>query len=375
MIVELFVAIFSKIIIYFIFPIAILWLMKELTMGICRSQTSLKGKVVLITGGHQGIGLEVVLALLKRQAKVIIGCQNVTNVKEKILLLVPDADVDVMWLDLSSKDRILHFSKEIKSRYYKIDILINNADFIPKKTGTGENGGRRSGAFAKGGRTKTADGFELAMGENYFGHVLLNHLLLPIMKHPKESLQNINGDSESTFEDLKVKANQSSFCPRIIIMSTPLACTPMANHLFQNNDIQFEDMIKKPLIQYSKSKLAQLMYLKHLSVILREENSNVTIMASYSGLVFDSFKDYVPLRYHKVFNLFLSLFEKNDWQASQTCVHLSTKNFSNNIDQVNGKLFVDCRQNDWLMPSYVKNQNACKKLWDKTEEMLGCKNL
>ena len=375
MIVEFFVAIFSKIIIYFIFPIAILWLIKELTMGICRSQTSLKEKVVLITGSHEGIGLQVVLALLKRQAKVIIGCQNVTNVKEKILLQVPDADVDVMWLDLSSKDRILHFSKEIKSRYDKIDILINNADFIPKKIGTGGNGGRRSGAFAKGGRTKTADGFELTMGENYFGHVLLNHLLLPIMKQPNESLQNINEDSESTLEDLKSETNQSSFCPRIIIMSTPLAFTPMANHLFQNNDIQFEDIIKNPLIQYSKSKLAQLMYLKHLSIILRQENSNVTIMASYSGLVLDGFKDYVPLQYHKVFNLFLSVFGKNDWQASQTCVHLSTKNFSNDIDQVNGKLFFDCRQNDWLMPSLVKNQDACRKLWDKTEELLALKNL
>lgn len=375
MIVEFLIGIISKVIIYSILPIAIIWLIKELTMGICRNETSLKGKVVLITGGLEGIGQQVVLALVKRQAKVIIGCQNVTNVKENILLQVPDADVGVMWLDLSSKDRILHFSKEIKTRYDKIDILINNADFVPKKTSTGGNGGRRSGAFAKGGRTKTADGFELIMGENYFGHVLLNHLLLPIMKQSNESLQNINEDCESTFEDLQSATNQFSHCPRIIIMSNPLAFTPMANHLFQSNDIQFEDTTKNPLIQYSKSKLAQLMYLKHLSIILREENSKVAIMASYSGLVLDIFKDHVPLQYHKVFDLFLSLFGKNDWQASQTCVHLSTKNFSNDIDQVNGKLFLDCRQNDWLMPSLVKNHNACRKLWDKTEEILGLEKL
>merc|ERR1711994_396719 len=83
------------------------------SVGICLRGISMKDKTVVITGGHEGIGLEVVLALAKRQAKIIIGCQNVANVKEKILQHVPDADVDVMWLDLSSKDRIIHFTKEI----------------------------------------------------------------------------------------------------------------------------------------------------------------------------------------------------------------------------------------------------------------------
>ena len=57
---------------------------------------------------------------------------------------------------------------------------------LPKKNGPAGSG-RRLAALSKGGRTKTADGFELVMGENYFGHVLLNHLLLDIVKRAGDS--------------------------------------------------------------------------------------------------------------------------------------------------------------------------------------------
>merc|ERR1711894_208856 len=102
-------------------------------MGICQCGTSMKGKVILITGGHEGLGLETAVELAKRQGKIIIGCQNVRNVKETVLERVPDADIEVMWLDLSSKDRVQHFAKEIKAKYEKIDVLINNATVLPKK--------------------------------------------------------------------------------------------------------------------------------------------------------------------------------------------------------------------------------------------------
>ena len=372
MIVEFLVVSITKIVIYLVLLVAILWLLKELTMGICLKGICMKDKTVVITGGHEGIGLEVVLALAKRQAKIVIGCQNVANVKDKILQHIPDADVDVMWLDLSSKDRIIHFTKEIKSKYKRIHLLINNASFVPKKAVHGGTGGRRSGAFAKGRRTKTADGFELVMGENYFGHVLLNHLLLPIIKESNQTLQSINEDNETVEEN---PVNQSSFTPRIIVMSSPMAFTPWANHLYLNNDFQFEDSMKNPLIQYSKSKLAQLMYAKHLSKSLRKENNNAIIIVSYPGFVIDSLSDYVPLKYQKAFSIFFKMFGKNSWQAAQTCIHLSFKDFSNDIDYLNGKMFIDCRENQWFIPNLAKNEYICQKLWDKTEEMLGLKNL
>ena len=92
------------------------WIYKELTMGICRCKGSLKGKVVLITGGNNGIGFETSLELVRRGAKLIIGCRNTQNVEHRICNLVPGADVEVHKLDLSSNKSIRAFADEIKSK-------------------------------------------------------------------------------------------------------------------------------------------------------------------------------------------------------------------------------------------------------------------
>ena len=58
----------------------VFWIYKELTMGVCRcvapSEKRLKEKVVVITGGSSGIGLQTAIELAKHGAKIIIGCRN-----------------------------------------------------------------------------------------------------------------------------------------------------------------------------------------------------------------------------------------------------------------------------------------------------------
>ena len=90
----------------------ILWVYKELTMGICRCEASMNGKVVLITGGNNGIGFETAVNLAKRGAKLIIGCRTIQNVVNKVHQRVPDATVDVIKLDLSSKSSIYDFAEK-----------------------------------------------------------------------------------------------------------------------------------------------------------------------------------------------------------------------------------------------------------------------
>ena len=56
--------------------ILIAFLFNQLTMGMCNIETSLAGKVAIVTGGNAGIGLETARGLAERGARVIIGCRS-----------------------------------------------------------------------------------------------------------------------------------------------------------------------------------------------------------------------------------------------------------------------------------------------------------
>ena len=123
----------------------------------------LTGKIIIITGSSDGIGLEAAKDLLGSNAKVIFACRN-KNKTEGIINTFPEnlrKNAIFEQLDLSSFKSIENFVKEIKSKYDKIDILINNA-----------------GLSSWGDIYKTEDGYLNVYQVNYLGNVLLTLLLL-----------------------------------------------------------------------------------------------------------------------------------------------------------------------------------------------------
>ncbi|MGR5434716.1 SDR family NAD(P)-dependent oxidoreductase [Vibrio owensii] len=75
-----------------------------------------KDKVVVITGGSQGIGQHLALAYLEQQAKVIV------------LDIAPNMNPDVEFhlVDLGRPEQIEQAFDEIQGKYGKVDVLINN---------------------------------------------------------------------------------------------------------------------------------------------------------------------------------------------------------------------------------------------------------
>lgn len=120
-------------------------------------------RIAIVTGANTGLGLETAKALAAHGAHVVLAVRNAEKGKaaaEAITAAHSNADVTLQSLDLSSLESVRRASDELKGRYDKIDLLINNAGVMWTE------------------KSSTADGFELQFGTNHLGHYALTGLLL-----------------------------------------------------------------------------------------------------------------------------------------------------------------------------------------------------
>jgi NAD(P)-dependent dehydrogenase (short-subunit alcohol dehydrogenase family) len=151
--------------------------MSQSTWNISKAPSQ-KGKIVIVTGANAGLGYETALALAKKEATVIMACRNLRKAeiaRESILKEVPQANLEIMEIDLSKLKSVRSFAKMFLAKYDALHVLINNAGVMMPPY------------------EKTEDGFELQMGANYFGHFLLTGLLLEtIMKTPESRVVSLS---------------------------------------------------------------------------------------------------------------------------------------------------------------------------------------
>ncbi|WEK51428.1 MAG: SDR family oxidoreductase [Candidatus Kaistia colombiensis] len=104
----------------------------------------LDGKVALVTGGAQSIGLATVEALAEAGAKVIIADRDEAVAKTgQASLKAKGYDVDVVVMDVTNSARVNQVADEVVAKHGKIDILVNNAgiarSMTPAETVTDEH--------------------------------------------------------------------------------------------------------------------------------------------------------------------------------------------------------------------------------------------
>src|SRR5690348_6104157 len=126
------------------------------------TDTSLQGRVALVTGAHTGIGKVTALEMARRGARVIVGVRSVDKMApvlaEARAALGRDA-IEVLPLDLADFDSIRTFAAAVLAKTDALHLLINNAGLA-------------------GARGFTKSGFELTLGVNHMGTFLLTQLLL-----------------------------------------------------------------------------------------------------------------------------------------------------------------------------------------------------
>jgi NAD(P)-dependent dehydrogenase (short-subunit alcohol dehydrogenase family) len=121
------------------------------------------GRVAIVTGANTGLGYATARALAHRSAHVVLAVRNVDKghaAARRIAGANRRCDIALQAVDLASLKSVRIAAEELRSRYPRIDLLINNAGvcWTPRQT--------------------TKDGFELQFGTNHLGHFALTGLLL-----------------------------------------------------------------------------------------------------------------------------------------------------------------------------------------------------
>jgi retinol dehydrogenase-12 len=126
------------------------------------SDSTLKGRVALITGANTGIGRVTALELARQGARVFLAGRSrerTQPVVDVIRGLNPAAPAEWLPLELGDFDSVKACAQAFLALGLPLHLLINNAGLA-------------------GARGITASGFEVAFGVNHMGHFLLTQLLL-----------------------------------------------------------------------------------------------------------------------------------------------------------------------------------------------------
>ncbi|MBC8452783.1 MAG: SDR family oxidoreductase [Spirochaetes bacterium] len=276
-----------------------------------------KSSVVLITGASSGMGKAASMELARTGAIVVMLCRNKER-GEKALQEVRTSSknnsVELMLCDLGSLKSVRDFCVEFKSKYQRLNVLINNAGVILP------------------GYHQTADGYELQFGVNHLGHFLLTNELLSLLlaAAPARIITVASGAhkiGKIHFKDVNLKKNYTAWCA------------------------------------YAQSKLANILFTYELAERLK--GTGVTVNCLHPGAVATSMGVNRDTGFGTLITRMLRPFFQTSEKGSETAVYLA---MSQDIEGISGKYFYRKRS----VPSSKRSYDiiAAKKLWDLSEKMV-----
>lgn len=277
----------------------------------------MQNKTCLITGATNGIGQAAAMALAQKGATVIVVGRDEARAQATVARIKTETgnpNVNYLLADLSIQHQIRTLAAEFKSRYQRLDVLVNNAAVINFR------------------RQVSADGIEMNFAVNHLAYFLLTNLLLDTLK-----------------------------------ASAPARIVNVASNSHRNKHLDFDNLeLNRGYwagTAYGRSKLANLYFTYELARHL--EGTGVTVNAMHPGFV----RTNMAANNGWLVRLFLPLVHRNSLtpeQGASTIVYLAS---SPDVETVTGKYFVREREVDSDPVSY--NEAAAKRLWQVSEGMTG----
>jgi NAD(P)-dependent dehydrogenase (short-subunit alcohol dehydrogenase family) len=84
-------------------------------------------KIVLVTGGSKGIGLETVRRYCDSKFTVVTCARNIDNWQLAVEKYPQLSNVDFQPVDIAESDQVESFFNYVKSQYGRLDVCVNNA--------------------------------------------------------------------------------------------------------------------------------------------------------------------------------------------------------------------------------------------------------
>ncbi|WP_196892542.1 oxidoreductase [Aureivirga marina] len=286
------------------------------------------GKTFVITGANSGLGFGTTKELAKKDARIVMAVRNLEKGKravQKIKKEVPNANLDLMKLDLGDLVSIKNFSHEFLRKYQELHVLINNA-----------------GVMMPNSKKQTKQGFELQFGTNHIGHFTLTKYLFPILNKTPNS--------------------------RIVTLSSLVAKMKKADIYW--NDLHWEKSYDK-MASYAQSKLSNMMFGIELDKLLKEKKSHVKSVLAHPGYTATNLQQHMGFQGIVMNFLMAQKIEMGILPSLRAATDTNVKG---------GEYYGPEKMSNWRgfpvlneINVMANNREITKKLWGKTEEFSGIK--
>ena len=274
---------------------------------------NMNGLVCVVTGASSGIGLETARGIATRGATVVLIGRSEERSRiasEQIRATTGNACVEYLVADLSLPRDIARVAGQVRERYPRLHVLVNNA----------------GGMFLNG--QVTADGVEMTLALNHLGYYLLTRALLDV-----------------------------------VVASAPARIVNVSSVAHIGCRIDMANLDFRGWTGYKKSKLANMLFTYELA--RRLEGTGVTANALHPGLVASGFGANNSGLY-QVARPLVHLMSISNERGAATSIHLAC---SRDVEGVTGQYFDRCRPRRSSAASY--DREAAARLWEISALMTG----
>ena len=296
-------------------------------------------KVVIVTGGTAGIGKETARLLYQLNATVIITGRDKNKAEaffESLPMHTPQRPkMKFYQVDFKDLDQVKQFAETIKSKYKKIDVLVNNAGMMSPEHRLSE------------------EGVELTMTVNHLAGVYLTSLLMDLLVKGGHQARvvNVSSDGQLLFKKLFKEQLESRDLWQIKI---------------ENRKVKYDAQGT-----YGLTKLCNVIFSRELAELIQSRGWNMKTASLHPGVVYtDAFRNFKSFPMNNAFlrPIFTTLFVfflKTEAQGAATSLHLALCPF----DEIqNGGYYGDCKVSDQINSEALQEHG--KFIWEETLKVI-----